>query len=81
MELDVSRGDIKKLGYLDLKRLRAKNKSFFDEDSSMANDMINNMTEDNIIMQSCGEEQLQSSSYGRSNKPRLTKRLTKVQFP
>lgn len=81
MELDVSRGDIKKLGYLDLRRLRAKNKSFFDEDSSMANDQLNNFTEDDIIMES-REDQLQHSSYAKASKqPRATKRLTKVHFP
>lgn len=83
VELDVSKGDIRKQGYLDLKRLRAKNKSFFDEDSSMVNDQFATLTDQDIVMSSIDQDQVQTSSYSRNpaQKRTVNKKTTKVHFP
>lgn len=65
----MSKGDIRKAGYIDLRRLRQKNKSFFDEDSSMANENLYSFDP----TMSVDRPQGSSSTQGERNK---SKKLT-----
>lgn len=69
VELDISKSDIRKAGYIDLRRLRAKNKSFFDEDSSIANDHLYSLNDPTLS----GDRPMGSSStQGERGRQRKT---------